>query len=128
MRGTTTISMCGQCFLGMSVIAGVATLALCQQGEDLLALVKAGHRANRDSIRTFSATILVDFETPDKKRAETMKCSYWRTTAAVRSRETYPDGRIEDSVQTRSEHKQVGKRPQPDGTTFQDGAFRGPAV
>jgi hypothetical protein len=97
-----------------------------RQSEDLLALLKAGHRGTRDTIRSFSASMVVEEATSGKKVAMyTSQC--WRTPKQMRCRTVYPDGRVDDGLSTHSEHKQVSKSFGPNGKSVRYAAGRRPA-
>jgi hypothetical protein len=75
--------------------------------EDLLTLVRAGHRAARQSIHSFAATITEEVAFPDKPKL-VLSGKYWRSFDVVRLQEKVGRG-WEDYLLKDSELRQVGR-------------------
>lgn len=85
----------------------VGTFHCHAEDTDLLSVVRAGHRAARESIRTFSATVKDEFTFfPQKTITTTGK--YWRSFDVVHIQEKQRYG-IEDYLLKDSEVRQVAK-------------------
>lgn len=75
---------------------------------DLLSLVRAQHRAARESIRTLSATMTDETRFP--KRELFMRGKYWRSFNMVRVQEFHSDTKVSDGLLKDSEIRFVGRR------------------
>ena len=112
-------------FFAMALSVNARAAVRGQYDENLLSVLRAGYSANGDAINTFSATMLVEeVNRSDKKRSKFFECQYWRTPKAIRYRESYFKGSIEDGLQTATERKQVSKNLIPGQTGYRYGATR----
>lgn len=88
--------------------------ARAQGSGDLLDLARAGHRAACESIRTISATVVMDSVFPT--HAPWMRCAYWRSAGMVRISNGDPKRAVDDYLMDGSEIRQLGRSaPDPRG-------------
>ncbi len=100
----------------LSLTAAFAVLAWSQPclagADDLVALVRAGHRAARESIRTLSAKVTVEYAFPERQVIRSGH--YWRSLDTARVHEDL-GFRAEHYLLRGSELRQVGVGRRPDG-------------
>jgi hypothetical protein len=99
----------GACCVTLSTLLCPSHLSAEEQA-DLLAVVRAAHRAARESIHTLSATVTIERTFP--KNEVLIAGQYWRSLGLVRVREVAPTG-TNDYLLKDSEIRQVscGVRP-----------------
>jgi hypothetical protein len=74
---------------------------------DLLSIVRAQHRAARESIRTLSAEVTVEWVLPNKLTF--VRGNYWRSCNTVRVHESYSPASISDKLLKDWEIRTVGR-------------------
>jgi hypothetical protein len=107
----------------LSALVFLSSLSAREQ-TDLLSLVRAGHRAARESIHTLSATITIELTFPKEEVFMTGK--YWRSPNLVRVQEVHSG--INDYLLAGSEIRQVGRGRRPEGSGYSYNALRKPAT
>jgi hypothetical protein len=90
---------------------------------DLLSIVRAGHRAAREAIYSFSATVTIERTHPQQATIETGK--YWRSFDVVRIQEGLDSGG-DDYLLKDSEIRQVGRALNPKDRKYRYVATRKP--
>lgn len=109
---------------GLWVTLAFPTLCAADQS-DLLAVVRAGHRSLRESIRTFSTSFTIHHTIPSTQVF--LKGKYSRSFDLVRVQEVHPGGNLEDYLLHKSEIRQVGRSKLPTGGGYRYAAARRPA-
>lgn len=97
--------------------------------EDLLSLVRAGHRSARESIRSFSAavTVEINFLNEPTPKSIVLTGHYWRSLDIVRIQQNVQGEGTEDYLVKNSEIQQVGRGIDPQRRQVHYAAARRPA-
>ncbi len=124
MRSIHRLRKCAAWLASLFIMLSGARYCLADQ-EDLLSVARAGHRAARQSIQSFTATITKVVTSNGDKSVQTGK--YWRSLDVVRLQEKGGSG-SEDYLLKDSEIRQVGRGTDPKTGQKEYGAARRPAT
>jgi hypothetical protein len=89
---------------------------------DLLSIVRAQHRAARESIRTLSANVTSEVTFPKKRGIA--RGNYWRFFNTVRVQEFFPNGVFQETLVKDGEIRTVGRPPVSKDRSHRSGAER----